>query len=181
MRMRPWTAGLVLVPMLLTGCSTSTPAARDEPVRVTPADPAGPRGTGRQEPAATGPLVKTTLKITSELKADVVILEMRRRGKLLNLVMSVTARMSDGTTFINMSEVTSSGETAVTLVDPVNLKRHLIVRDSNGTLLQPQKLTLEIGVATTLSYTYAAPPEAVTAMDVVIGGSPPIRDVPVQP
>jgi hypothetical protein len=110
--------------------------------------------------------------------AEVEVLALRRRGKLLDLVLSITAHSGDET-YISVQDFTGTGPSAITLVDNVRLKRYLIVRDSAGALLQPPYWIIKADEASVRTYTFAAPPAEVTRLDVSIGGQPPFRDVPV--
>ncbi|GAA3827759.1 hypothetical protein GCM10022226_55790 [Sphaerisporangium flaviroseum] len=188
MRSRKWLAGIFLLPFILSGCgvaglggggttapavvSTPRPAPSDRPTASEPgakaesADPSEARARG-------------TFTADNGVRVDVVVVGLTRRGRLLDLVLSVTPRQP-GTAYVNLTAVTGAGPEAVTLVDRVNLKRHLVVKDADGGALDPPILTLKVNQATTLTYTFAAPPENVAAMDLSISTWPPFRDLPVE-
>ncbi|GAB3658276.1 hypothetical protein GCM10027589_18770 [Actinocorallia lasiicapitis] len=75
--------------------------------------------------------------------------------------------------FFNQQKPTAS------LLDPVNLKRYTVVKDSDGNLLAPDSVALAVGQPVSLSFTFAAPPQDVTRVDVQLGDMPPFRNVPI--
>jgi hypothetical protein len=68
------------------------------------------------------------------------------------------------------------------LIDPVNLKRYVVVKDSGGKELQTDEIFTHMTNEQTSSayYTFAAPPQSVKAIDVQLGSWPTFRDVPVE-
>jgi hypothetical protein len=127
-----------------------------------------------------GPLAEATLNPGAGKSAKFAVLALKRRGKLLDLVLKVTLHSKDtAESYISIEEFIGSGDSAITLVDNVRLKRYLIVRDSKDQLLQPQAWIIKADEPETRTYTFAAPPADVTALDVALGGQPPFRDVPV--
>jgi hypothetical protein len=69
----------------------------------------------------------------------------------------------------------------VSLVDPVGLKRYLVVKDSNNeTLGSDEVYTEAVNNSSVIAhYTFAAPPANVAKIDVQLGPFPPINDVPI--
>ena len=53
----------------------------------------------------------------------------------------------------------------------MNLKRHMVVRDANRQAARARRVftSIRIGQRAMLTYTFAAPPENVTKMDVHVG------------
>jgi len=67
------------------------------------------------------------------------------------------------------------------LLDTVNLKRYVVVKDSaNNTLGPDLHGDMNNNAANTLNFTFAAPPDNVKAVDVQIGKFPIFRDVPIE-
>ncbi|PRX98695.1 hypothetical protein [Allonocardiopsis opalescens] len=169
--------GAVLAAVLLAATASCSDGARG-PV----AGPGGGAATPTAEAAA--PDTRTELATAAfptgweGIEATVTVHELRRRGELVNLVFSVS---HDGAERINL--YTLHNDWAVTLVDPVNSRRHTVVADGNQEPLQPDTVSTYIapGTPTPLSYGFTAPPPDVTAMDVYIAAFPPFRDVPVSP
>lgn len=116
---------------------------------------------------------------------EVAVHGLNRRGRLLDLVFSLTPRVPGGDQSdqrINPYRILGRQSLNVTLIDTVNLKRHLVVKDSRGRELKPDDVWTNtlIGRQLVLTYTFAAPPEDVTKMDVHIANWPPFTDVPVE-
>ncbi|GAA3556479.1 hypothetical protein GCM10022419_041140 [Nonomuraea rosea] len=187
MRARTWIVAAVALPFALSGCAvpgtgrapTAAPATTSAPAPGR--EPAQPTGspTGSPGPdAGAVPVAAATFSPGAKKSAEVEVLALRRRGKLLDLVLSITAHSGDET-YISVEDFTGTGPSAITLVDNVRLKRYLIVRDSAGALLQPPYWIIKADEASVRTYTFAAPPAEVTRLDVSIGGQPPFRDVPV--
>jgi hypothetical protein len=169
--------------------SVSAPSVSAPSVSAPSANPDAP---GDQDPQATATtsepsrapakaLAKTTFGSGATLSADVAVLGLRRRGKLLDLVLSFTPHSKKGDTYISIEEWTGAGPAVITLVDSVNLKRYLVVRDSKDQPLQPPDWILKVDEPATRTYTFPAPDASVTALDVSIGGWPPFRDILVTP
>ncbi|MBT2224993.1 hypothetical protein [Nonomuraea sp. NEAU-A123] len=200
MRTRKWLAAAFLLPLALGGCAVpglgpdhtvtpSSPGSFLPPPNAPSANPAtpaeqqptNPQTTASQatDPQGSGALAKATFGAGTPTSADVLVLSLKRRGKLLDLVLSITPHSEKGETYISVEEFTGAGPTAITLVDSVNLKRYLVVRDSQDQPLQPAYWILKMEEAAIRTYTFPAPEGDVTSLDVSIGGWPPFRDVPV--
>lgn len=113
-------------------------------------------------------------------KIEIGIVELRVTGQLAQLTLSITPRVP-GSDSPTVYELTKGLDPDVALIDNVNLKRYVVVKDSAGTLLQPDWIEVHLrnGQPNTETYMFAAPPQGVRTMDVVFGPWPPFRDVPV--
>ena len=113
-------------------------------------------------------------------KVEIGIVELRVTGRLAQLTLAITPRVP-GSGSPTVYELTGGLDPNVSLVDNVNLKRYVVVKDSSGTLLQPDwiKVSLHNGQPNAQTYMFAAPPEAARSVDVVFGQWPPFRNVPV--
>jgi len=163
--------------------SASQSAAAD--VRQNPS--ATPQETGG---AATVDTTKVLAKATYDAPfapkgtVDIAVHGLKRRGKLLDLTISVTPHNPENTGDgkINLFGLMGNQSLYVTLIDTVNLKRHLVVKDADGDALEPFSVNVQtmLDQQTVLNYTFAAPPENVTKMDVHVGDWAPFTDVPVE-
>jgi len=119
-------------------------------------------------------------------KVDVAIHSFKRRGKLVDLVFSLTPRLPEGQEHhekqLSPFDILGDQSFTVTLIDTVNMKRHVVVKDSRGKELKPDDVWTEthLGQPMVLTYTFAAPPENVTKMDVHIANWAPFTDVPLE-
>lgn len=115
---------------------------------------------------------------------DIAVHGLKRRGKLLDLTISVTPHNPENTGGgkISLYRIMGERDLFVTLIDTVNLKRHLVVKDAGGDALGPESVITNttLDQQLVLSYTFAAPPENVTKMDVHVGDWAPFTDVPVE-
>jgi hypothetical protein len=113
-------------------------------------------------------------------KVDIGIVELRVTGQLAQLTLSITPRVP-GSDSVTVYELTGGLDPNVSLIDNINLKRYVVVKDSAGTLLQPDWILVHLrnGQPNSETYMFAAPPEGVRTVDVVFGQWPPFRNVPV--
>lgn len=112
--------------------------------------------------------------------AEFGVLALRRRGDLLDLVLSITPHSEqDGR--VSVETFIGDGPSAISLLDDAGRKRYLTVPDSANRPHRTQDPPLEVGETGVRTYTFPAPGPEVTAMDVTIGDAPPLRDVPVTP
>lgn len=116
--------------------------------------------------------------------ADIEIHELRARERLAQLTFSITTNDPEGSWTLNwepaLDDIYDDG-LPVFLIDLDNMQRHTVVADGNQQPLRtPADTELSLGRPITLTYTFAAPPEEVTNMDVHIGAFPPFTDVPVE-
>lgn len=106
------------------------------------------------------------------------------RGKLATVELTFMPNLPEESADKSFSLFTLNGGNSVpamTLVDPVNLKRYAVVKDSNGKALEPEVTGVgaRSGGSASGTYTFAAPPDGVTSVDVYFSDFPPFRDVQV--
>ena len=145
--------------------------------------------TGTRGPAAGVDPGKVVVKATfpsplaDGATVEVKIHGLRAAGRLAVLTASLTPRVP-GRYDEDISPYDINGEHGVEpyLVDTVNLKRHLVLKDAKGSALGSDDVYTNgsNNVPMYVSYTYAAPPPNVRTMDVYVGEWPPFRDVPVE-
>jgi hypothetical protein len=115
---------------------------------------------------------------------DLAVLGLEVQGKLATLTLSFTVHNPEAAPDADYSLYDLNGEEAllVSLIDPVNLRRYNVVKDSSGEELQSGYIQTRaaLDVPETARYTYAAPPPDVTKIDVSVGDWPTFRDVPIQ-
>jgi hypothetical protein len=113
-------------------------------------------------------------------KVEIGVVELRVTGQLAQLTLLITPRVP-GNGSPNVYELTGSLDPNVSLIDNVNLKRYVVVKDSVGTLLQPDWIGTHLRneQPNPQTYMFAAPPETVRTVDVVFGQWTPFRNVPV--
>ncbi|GAA3220079.1 hypothetical protein GCM10010468_44450 [Actinocorallia longicatena] len=159
---------------------------------------AGERGTvpegdggGKAEQGATGPV--GTVQVADPAKAiatakisagggdaDVALISLSARGKLADLTLTLTPRtIRPGLVRNSTFWYFGSRDPSAWLLDPVNLKRYNVVKDSGGGTLQTGTVDLAVDRPVTLNYTFAAPPEEVKTIDVQFGDLSPFRNVPI--
>ena len=209
MNRRIWLPGLLVCAVAVSGCGlvqrdvtarqgpAESAAADERPNAASGQDTADAEGrdpsTGQDDAAqdsAVDPnkvIVKAVYDATFAPKAtvEVAVHRFKRRGRLLDLVISLTPRVPEGVEApqrLNPFRVNGEQVFEVSLVDTVNLKRHHVVLDSRRNSLGSNRLftTILLGQRTMLNYKFAAPPENVTKMDVYIGNWPPFTDVPLE-
>ncbi|RSN64106.1 hypothetical protein [Actinomadura sp. WAC 06369] len=116
-------------------------------------------------------------------EVEIAVLGLRVRGKLATLTVRMTPRIPPGGPD-KASPYDLNGNEGIdpSLIDPVNLKRYVVVKDSRGREMETDDITTDLvnGKAGALRYTFAAPPENVKALDLQFGGWPTFRDIPVQ-
>ncbi|MFC5749511.1 hypothetical protein [Actinomadura rugatobispora] len=186
MDIRHHTAAIAAVTALLAGCSSlpggGEPAERSDGAAREGTDvPAGRPGvdtTGR-------PVVGATFDtpIANGAKIDIAVMGLQVRGKLATLTVRLTPHVPADHSDQGPSPYALNGRHAIgaSLLDPVNLKRYVVVRDSSGKALQTDDIFTDIrnNQPGLLTYTFAAPPENVKALDVQYGSWPLFRNVPV--
>lgn len=111
-------------------------------------------------------------------KFELAVVSLTAKGKLANLTLSLTPHYP-GKTSVLAFLYFSGDYPVVSLVDPVNLKRYLVVKDSAGNMLGSGNENYNVDQPNTLNYTFAAPPENVSSVDVHFDDFPPFRNVPV--
>ncbi|TDC77106.1 hypothetical protein [Actinomadura sp. 7K507] len=131
------------------------------------------------------PVTKGTFDspIAAGAKIDIAIMGIRVRGKLATLSTQYTPRIPPGgEDNPNPYELNGRNGLGTSLIDPVNLKRYVVVKDSSGDELETDDIFTHIANnhTGTFSYTFAAPPENVEAVDVQIGAWPTFRNIPIE-
>lgn len=121
--------------------------------------------------------------IAEGAKVDVAVHQLKVNGKLAELVFSVTPKVpAGGLEDEDISPYDLNGDSGfdVSLIDPVNLKRYMVVKDSRGQELKPDDVFTKTrnNQQLVLRYTFAAP--QVDKVDVQINNWGSFRDVPVQ-
>jgi hypothetical protein len=171
-------AAVVAAGVLLTGCASDSDSGDQKKAAVAAPGAAGQNvGTGEVAVADPAKAIASTTVDAFKGKVDIAVLSLTVRGKLAQLALSITAH-TGGTGFQDLNMV-FGGIPSVSLVDPVNLKRYVVVKDSTGKELGAVNAAVAVQGPTTLNYTFAAPPENVAAIDVQFGDFPPFRSVPI--
>jgi len=168
MRFKVLVGSMVLVAGCGAGGSGDAPASKsaaDAPQgEVSVADP----GSALGQAAFDGPKGEFELAVVS----------LTAKGRLANLTLSLTPHYP-GKTSVLAFLYFSGDYPVVSLVDPVGLKRYLVVKDSAGNMLGSGNENYNVDQPNTLNYTFAAPPEDVASVDVHFDDFPPFRNVPV--
>ena len=131
------------------------------------------------------PIVQATFSspIAPGATVDIGILGLKVNGKLADLTVSMTPHVRNAPTQ-QLTPYRLNGQTTigVFLIDTVNLKRYLVVKDSGGKELQTDYVTTNIAndQPGQLSFTFAAPPQGVDKIDVQIGNWPTFHNVPIE-
>jgi len=114
---------------------------------------------------------------------DVKIHGLHRTGKLAVLSVSLTPHVpGEHDDDISPYDINGNRGLYPYLVDPVNAKRHVVLKDAKGAELGSHDVFTNGRNNTPmyLRYTFAAPPENVSTVDVYIGEWPPFRNVPLE-
>jgi hypothetical protein len=174
-------AGLLV--LAAAGCA-ALPGGDDEAPGVDAAADV-PRG----RPAVDGgskPVVSGTFDtpLVAGGRVEIAVLDLKVRGRLATLTVRLTPRLPAGVPSRTTSPFRLNGSNGLgtSLIDPINLKRYVVVKDSGGKELQSHDIFTNIAnnQPAALSYTFAAPPENVKAVDVQYGSWPTFRNIPVQ-
>jgi hypothetical protein len=178
-RLVPATALTVASAVALTGCLSFD--KKDESggdVRPERGAVGGVATTGPNKTIASATYDSPAARGTAKIEIGVV--ELRVTGQLAQLTLLITPRVP-GNGSPNVYELTGGLDPNVSLIDNVNLKRYVVVKDSAGTPLQPDWIGTHLRNErpNAQTYMFAAPPETVRTVDVVFGQWPPFRDVPV--
>lgn len=114
---------------------------------------------------------------------DIQIHELRARGDLVQLTLSVTPNDPEGSLpdRSNIYNIWGTYGLYPYLVDLENLNRHEVVSDDNQTSMGPDVVDtfLNYDQPNPLTWTFAAPPEDVAAVDVYVDEYPPFTEIPV--
>jgi hypothetical protein len=113
------------------------------------------------------------------------VLALQVHGPLATLRLGFTPRDPNrsASDTISLFDMTCQGNTDVTLVDPVGLKRYVVVKDSDFNSLQPSPLfgiKAVSGQTSTGNWVFAAPPASVTSIDVQVSNWPTFQNLPIQ-
>ncbi|MFI0351625.1 hypothetical protein [Actinomadura sp. 9N407] len=117
-------------------------------------------------------------------KIEIAVMGLKARGRLATLTMRLTPRLPaaapDQTP--NPYELNGRHGLGTSLIDPVNLKRYVVVKDSSGKELESDDIFVHTrnNQPSNYTYTFAAPPENVKAVDVQYGSWPMFRNIPVE-
>ncbi|WP_433333917.1 hypothetical protein [Spirillospora sp. CA-294931] len=174
---------IVLLTALLAGCS-GLPGGDDEP----DGGKGGSAAVAAGKPAVDSDkdaIVKAAFPsgLAPGAKVDIAIMSLKVRGKLATLSVQLTPHVPQGVSQKpSPYELNGNNGLGVSLIDPVNLKRYIVVRDSSGKELQSDDVFTHIatGQPGLLTYTFAAPPENVKALDLHYGSWPTFRNIPVK-
>ncbi|MEU4822743.1 hypothetical protein OG979_10230 [Actinomadura citrea] len=134
---------------------------------------------------ASKPLVKGTFDspLAQGAKIDIAVMGLKTRGRLATLTMQLTPHVPPGgPTRINAYGLNGEHGLGTSLIDPVNLKRYVVVKDTGGKELETDDIFTHMtnDQVTPFYFTFAAPPENVKTVDVQIGTWPTFRDIPVE-
>ncbi|KAB2388841.1 hypothetical protein [Actinomadura montaniterrae] len=116
-------------------------------------------------------------------KVEVAVMSLQVRGKLAILTVRLTPHLPQGSPEkTNPYELNDEIPLAPELIDTVNLRRYVVVKDNQQKEVQTDDVMAPIyneqaGVAT---YSFAAPPANVQSVDVHYGHWPAFKNVPVQ-
>ncbi|GAA4224597.1 hypothetical protein GCM10022254_04410 [Actinomadura meridiana] len=116
-------------------------------------------------------------------KVDVGILGLKVSGRLATLNFQLTPRLPTGDQgALSPYDLNGKHVLGTSLIDPVNLKRYVVVKDSRGRELATDDLFTKLtnNQPGHLNATFAAPPENVKSVDVQIGSWPTFRNIPVE-
>lgn len=116
-------------------------------------------------------------------KTDIAIMGIKTRGRLATLGVRMTPRIPAGGPD-RLTPYLLNGERGLdtSLIDPVNLKRYVVVSDSANKRLETDDVLTHLSNNQPghLYFTFAAPPENVKSIDVQLGSWPTFRGIPVE-
>lgn len=142
---------------------------------------------GGSEPADSGvALAKQTVRAmgSKDGTVEIAIRGLKVQGRLLRLTMSFAPKFPSASqdTSISLYDMNGGNSLYVTLVDPINLKRYVVVKDSSGDSLEPPVVYTKApnGGSLTGTWTFAAPPAGVDKLDVQVGQWPTFNDVKIE-
>ena len=186
--------GLAAVAVLaLAGCGgddtktvTVTPGGAG--ASATSEAPADTGGTAPRDEAVNtdDALAKKTVRAldSRDGTVEIAILGLKVEDRLMRLTMAFTPKFPSESPDDEISLYDMHGQTPlyVTLVDPVNLKRYVVVKDSEGRELAADAVATGTpnGGTVMATWTFAAAPQNVAKLDVQVGEWPPFSDVEIQ-
>jgi hypothetical protein len=116
---------------------------------------------------------------------DIAVLGLAVHGQLATLTVRFTPHFPDKSPddSISLYDMSNNAldQNQVSLVDPVGLKRYLVVEDSNHNALGSDEVyTAAVNNSSVVGHwTFAAPPASVSKISVEVGPFPPFYDVPI--
>ncbi|MEU9017964.1 hypothetical protein [Actinomadura sp. NPDC048394] len=115
-------------------------------------------------------------------KVDIAVMGLRVKGKLATLSLQWTPHVPGDTNTPTPYRLNGERGLDASLIDPVNLKRYVVVTDSGSRRLESDDVLTNLpNEQTTLtSHTFAAPPANVKSIDLQLGSWPTFRDVPIE-
>lgn len=170
-------AAALLLTAGLTGCSM----LEDDSASSSGGDSAAEPGVDNDgEPVTKGTF---NSPIASGAKVDIAIMGIKVKGKLSTLTTRITPHVPPGgDQSPSLYDLNGDEGPGTSLIDPVNLKRYVVVEDSSGDKMRTDYITTHIAndQPSTFWVTFAAPPENVETVDVQIGSWPTFRNIPVE-
>ncbi|MWA00612.1 hypothetical protein F8568_009515 [Actinomadura sp. LD22] len=179
-RLAATTAAALLLAGALTGCS------------VFDGDSGGGSGGGAVQGSASKasvdrfdkPIAKATFDspMAPGAKVDIAVMGLRVKGKLATLTLQWTPHVTGAGNDPTPYRLNGKHGVDASLIDPVNLKRYVVVTDSSTRRLESDEVltTLPNDRTTMTSHTFAAPPSNVKSIDLQLGSWPAFRDVPIE-
>ncbi|HEU5032042.1 MAG TPA: hypothetical protein VFV01_44485 [Spirillospora sp.] len=115
-------------------------------------------------------------------KVDIAVMGLRVKGRLATLTLQWTPHVPGGTSTPTPYRLNGERGLDASLIDPVNLKRYVVVTDSGSRRLESDDVLTNLpnGQATLTSHSFAAPPANVKGVDLQLGSWPAFRDVPIE-
>lgn len=167
---------------VITSATTKTPVPA--PVTTTAISPTSTTSAPARSAAR---LTEETVKESCSPGATVTIaiLGLQVHGQLMTLQLGFTPRdpNQSASATINLFDMACHGNTDVSLVDPVGLKRYVVVQDAGNHDLEPDSvdgIQAVSGQTATGNWVFAAPPASVTSINVQVGDWPTFNNIPIQ-
>lgn len=143
--------------------------------------------TGTVGAAATPVLAQQTVRAPDSKggTVDIAVVGLAVHGQLATLTVRFTPHFPDKSPddSISLYDMSNNAlaQDQVSLVDPVGLKRYLVVEDSNHNALGSDEVYTEAVNNSSVvgHWTFAAPPATVAKINVEVGPFPPFYDVPI--
>ena len=143
--------------------------------------------TGTANDAATPVLAQETVRAPDSKggTVDIAVVGLAVHGQLATLTVRFIPHFPDKSPddSISLYDMSNNAlaQDQVSLVDPVGLKRYLVVEDSNHNALGSDEVYTEAVNNSSVvgHWTFAAPPATVAKINVEVGPFPPFYDVPI--
>ncbi|MDL4819641.1 hypothetical protein [Actinomadura opuntiae] len=115
-------------------------------------------------------------------KVDITIMGLRVRAKLATLTLQWTPHVPGSSGTPTPYRLNGEHGLDASLIDPVNLKRYVVVIDSAQNELESNDVTTNLPNErpTLTQHTFAAPPGNLKSIDVQLGLWPAFHDVPIE-